>query len=232
VFGWVVAFGKAVVGCDFQKSSFDKAVVGWLEARLVELLWLLEKSHSLTSRPHMLNRYVGLLLPLASVPCRSGWCHCHAGRGSPSASRGHAGRGSPEPRPLARQIQGGDQECAGQGGRGNDDPILQDEGAASRARQRGVRQPGRAAVKPELHRTVSPANGLGDGENRGTAGEVGAEAEGTVAASERTGARPVRCAAENPSSAWASPCGGRGDGVASRAEDGATGGKEKRTVFL
>jgi hypothetical protein len=53
VFGWVVTFEKAVVGCGLWKSSFDKAVVEWSEVCLVELLWLLEKSVSLTSRPHM-----------------------------------------------------------------------------------------------------------------------------------------------------------------------------------
>jgi hypothetical protein len=53
VFGWVMTFEKVVVGCGCWKSSFDKAVVGWLSARLVELMWLLEKSPSLTNRPHM-----------------------------------------------------------------------------------------------------------------------------------------------------------------------------------
>jgi hypothetical protein len=40
VVGLDVTLGKAVVGCDFCKSSFGK-VVGWMEAYLVEPLWLL-----------------------------------------------------------------------------------------------------------------------------------------------------------------------------------------------
>jgi hypothetical protein len=44
VFGWVVALRKAVVGCGFEKSSFGKVVVRWMEASLVELLWILKKS--------------------------------------------------------------------------------------------------------------------------------------------------------------------------------------------
>jgi hypothetical protein len=35
VFGLAVAFRKAVVGCDFWKSSFDKADVGWMKNCLV-----------------------------------------------------------------------------------------------------------------------------------------------------------------------------------------------------
>jgi hypothetical protein len=40
VFGLTVALGKAVVGCDFWKSNFDKAAVGWMKNCLVELMWL------------------------------------------------------------------------------------------------------------------------------------------------------------------------------------------------
>jgi hypothetical protein len=48
VFGWAVTLEKAAVGCGFEKSSFEKAVVGWMEGCLVKVLWLLEKS------PHFL----------------------------------------------------------------------------------------------------------------------------------------------------------------------------------
>jgi hypothetical protein len=44
VFDWAVAFRKAVASCDFGKSCCSKAVVGWIKASLVELLWLLKKS--------------------------------------------------------------------------------------------------------------------------------------------------------------------------------------------
>jgi hypothetical protein len=49
VFGWTVAFGKAIVGCGFWKSMMW---VCCLEARLVEQLWLWIKLLSLTSRPY------------------------------------------------------------------------------------------------------------------------------------------------------------------------------------
>jgi hypothetical protein len=52
VFGWVVAFAKAVVGCGLWKNSCEKAAVGKAEDRLVERLWLLEKHLSLTHGPH------------------------------------------------------------------------------------------------------------------------------------------------------------------------------------
>jgi hypothetical protein len=51
VFGWAVALKKVVVGCGFGKSCFDKAVVGWMEVCLVDVLWLLEKSPYLQHGP-------------------------------------------------------------------------------------------------------------------------------------------------------------------------------------
>jgi hypothetical protein len=52
VFGWAVAFGKAVVGYDFLKSSFTKVPVSNPKVRLVHTggFW---KSFSMTSGPHM-----------------------------------------------------------------------------------------------------------------------------------------------------------------------------------
>jgi hypothetical protein len=38
VFGWVVALGKAVVGCGCRKSSFHKVAAEWMKNCLVELL--------------------------------------------------------------------------------------------------------------------------------------------------------------------------------------------------
>jgi len=52
-FGWAVALSKIVVGCDLWKSNFGKVAVGWLEARLVKLLWLLKKSPHLLCGSHM-----------------------------------------------------------------------------------------------------------------------------------------------------------------------------------
>jgi hypothetical protein len=50
VFGWVVAFAKASVSCDFEKSSCEKHAMGKAEDRLVQQLWLLK--HMLNS-PHI-----------------------------------------------------------------------------------------------------------------------------------------------------------------------------------
>jgi hypothetical protein len=43
VFGWVMAFGKAIVGCDFWKSDCEMLFENWL----VEQLWFLVKFLSL-----------------------------------------------------------------------------------------------------------------------------------------------------------------------------------------
>jgi len=43
MFGWAVTLPKIVVGYDFIKSNFGKTAVGWLEVRLVKLMWLLKK---------------------------------------------------------------------------------------------------------------------------------------------------------------------------------------------
>jgi hypothetical protein len=50
VFGWVVAFEKAVAGCGLLKSSCEKTPVGKAEDRLVNHLWLLENP---CKRTHM-----------------------------------------------------------------------------------------------------------------------------------------------------------------------------------
>jgi hypothetical protein len=50
VFGWAVAFAKAVVGCDFEKGSCEKHAVGKAEDRLVQQLWLLKQ---MLNGPHM-----------------------------------------------------------------------------------------------------------------------------------------------------------------------------------
>jgi hypothetical protein len=50
VFGWAVAFAKAVVACGFEKSSCEKHGVEKAEDRLVQQLWLLKQ---MLNGPHM-----------------------------------------------------------------------------------------------------------------------------------------------------------------------------------
>ena len=50
MFGWAVTSKKAVVGCGCRKNSCAEVAVEKAEDRLVEYLWLLQKS---TNRPHM-----------------------------------------------------------------------------------------------------------------------------------------------------------------------------------
>jgi hypothetical protein len=83
VFGLVVTLGKVVVGCGFGKNRFDKTVVGWIKASLVDLLWLLEKSLTYNMALHVIDR-LDLLLPLVGAR----WMELAAavqGRVSPSA---------------------------------------------------------------------------------------------------------------------------------------------------
>jgi hypothetical protein len=62
VFGWALTLIKAIVGCDFEKSSFGKVVVRWMEASLVELLWLLGKYPHFQVCPHGMHIYGSFLL--------------------------------------------------------------------------------------------------------------------------------------------------------------------------
>jgi hypothetical protein len=45
-----VAFAKAAVSCDFEKSSHEKHVVGKAEHHLMQQLWLLKQ---MLNGPHM-----------------------------------------------------------------------------------------------------------------------------------------------------------------------------------
>jgi hypothetical protein len=76
-----MALWKTVVGCDFWKSSFGKAVVGWIEVCLVGLMWLLKKSPYFQVGPT---------------------CHAHMGSSSSSGHYDAARGGLLRPAELAR----------------------------------------------------------------------------------------------------------------------------------